>query len=333
MSLINFSSTESSAFGLRVGQLAAETLAADAFSDALIAGAYDLCRVKLPSGAGLGPLETAGFPYFHAGGIACYARDYARSPHVNRYEASERLTFVPVQPGDTSRVEAQLRHCFGEDPIGYYKTPWLAACFSREAELDALVAYHLKRSDASRRLTLVQQDGEDVGFLIQTIRDGTLHTDLSGIDPVRRGEGLFGPVRDFAHGLATELGLREEEGARLHNVECQKLFEEDGMEAIGTEVVLHVTPFLSRSEISPLQFLFEVGEGEAMLRKALADCAELKGFHPVQRWLRGSRALEATCAGRLQLRLPFRSAHSALALAVIESDGGERAHQYVEYRR
>ena len=49
-----------------------------------------------------------------------------------------------MQSSQRDQLEDLVRRVFAEDPIGYYKTPWLRSIFSKKEELECLIQYHLR---------------------------------------------------------------------------------------------------------------------------------------------------------------------------------------------
>jgi hypothetical protein len=338
MDAIQLSRTETRLLDLRVGHLTVDRLLPDAFVEALLAGRFDLCRLKLRSrgGAaeGVSALEETGLPYFHAGGILRYHFDYRERPYEARYAVPEDLDLVPVDARSDAELEKLVRRCFREDPIGYYRTPYLSRLFPKDAELDCLVEHNLLGDRAGRVKVLAKLRDEPVGFIVMTAADGVLHTDLCGVIPERRRQGIFNCLRDHIHLHASGLGLREEEGARLDNVQSQVVFEQDGLEHFDNETVFHVTPFLARSELEPLHLQLPPAAGpaecDAAVDEALPRVLDLDGFGVRRRWLRppGGEA-----GRRISVRVPIRSDDLVLVVAEREAAGAGPALRYTEYRR
>lgn len=248
--MIFHSTTESDLLGLKVGHASIDNLDATALRGALVEGAYDLCRLKVRmdqvrDGA-ISVLETTGIPYFYAGGILRYEVDYRTGVYVPSAAPRDDLQFMPVESGDQVALESMVRACFFDDPIGYYKTPYLAAILDRNAEVDCLIQYHLGDGAHERHAFLVERDGVAVGFLVMHVDGGIVHTPLLGILPKERGGHLFDPMRDFIHTFASEHGFAEQEGARIDNLLSQNVFGQDGLQHVANETIYHLTPFLQR---------------------------------------------------------------------------------------
>ncbi len=337
---IKLSAVETRVLGLRVGHLTTDRLDPEPFSEALQEGDFDLCRLKIRADGcadgGVAALEEIGVPYFYAGGILRYRFDYRDRPYRARYAHPEDLEFVAVDEARASGLEPVVRRCFQDDPIGYYKTPWLAALFSKKEELDCLVDFFLGSREPGRSQWLVRYQGQWVGFIVMTASDGTLHTNLLGIAPEHRSRGLFAPMRDWIHLHASEAGLREEEGARLDNLQSQNVFEQDGLVHFGNETIFHVTPFLSRSVIPPLRFEVPADGCEDGVRGALGEALGLERLEPARRWRWAGRAAwpEGPEPLSVTLRVPIASPHLLLGVAELApGSGGRCARLYLEYRR
>jgi hypothetical protein len=337
MPLIKFSPGDTRVLGLRVGHLLTSDLNATRFADALFDGGFDLCRLKVSADecidSSVPALEQAGFPYFYAGGILRYRRDYRQRPYTRRYPIPGDLEFVPAGPEHGAQLEQMVREAFGEDPIGYYKTPYLRALFGRDAEVQCLIEFYLREPHPGRSKILVRSGGLDAGFIVMTNYDGTLHTDLLGIRKEHRSRGLFNPMRDFIHLHASEAGLCEEEGARIDNIQSQNLFEEDGLEHFANETVFHVTPFLSRTEVEPLVLELPADRCEALLERALAERLGLGSLRVSRRLHRPGTDMRS---GRLRarLRVPVLARDLVVSVAELDAGGGTTpALLYTEYRR
>jgi hypothetical protein len=252
--MITESVNESQLLGLRVGRLAGDGLEASRLRAALVEGAYDLCRVTFrmerSRDGGVALLEALGLPYFYAGGILRYEVDYREKPYAQHWPSRPDLEFVPAGEEHRQDLEALLRASFAEDPIGYYKTPYLAALFDRGREVDCLLAYHLYPRAGEHHTFLVRREGRYVAFLIMQVEDRLLHTPLLGVLPAERGGHLFDPMRDFIHLFASRRGWREVEGARIDNLLSQNVFGQDGLRHVANETVFHITPFLDRGRSS-----------------------------------------------------------------------------------
>jgi hypothetical protein len=295
MPLIKFSPGDTRVLGLRVGHLLTSDLNATRFADALFDGGFDLCRLKVSA-------------------------DECIDSSV---PALEQAGF-PYQ---------MVREAFGEDPIGYYKTPYLRALFGRDAEVQCLIEFYLREPHPGRSKILVRSGGLDAGFIVMTNYDGTLHTDLLGIRKEHRSRGLFNPMRDFIHLHASEAGLCEEEGARIDNIQSQNLFEEDGLEHFANETVFHVTPFLSRTEVEPLVLELPADRCEALLERALAERLGLGSLRVSRRLHRPGTDMRS---GRLRarLRVPVLARDLVVSVAELDAGGGTTpALLYTEYRR
>ncbi|MGI9432141.1 MAG: hypothetical protein ACR2PQ_08010 [Myxococcota bacterium] len=318
MTRTKLSPQETRILGLRVGHHATAALSAAELRADVLAERFDLVRVKVQMDAhidaGIPELEETGLPYFYGGGLLRYRRDYRARPYTRRYPVPGGLTFVPVAAGSDDAIAAMVRTCFAADPIGYYKTPFLRALFDKDAEVECLVEFHLRRDPPGRSRILVRSGSEDVGFIVMTETDGTLHTDLLGVLPTHQSRGLFNPMRDYIHLHASERGLKEEEGARYDNVVSQNVFTADGLEHFANEAIFHVTPFLDRSELDPFSAR-EDWESE------LAARVPLEEFAIARRW--------GSVSGPARVRVPIRA--QDLVLAVAESESGQLA--YAEYRR
>ena len=336
MPLIQFSEGDTRTLGLRVGHVATTVLDPETFSTELIEGRYDLCRVKIQVDkaldAAVPALEEAGFPYVYAGGILRYEFDYQTRPYRARH-SDRGLRFVPVGASREPLLERLVRHSFRDDPLGYHKTPYLRALISREQELDCLVEYHLKRPQAGRAAWIAEDRGRPVGFIIMTESDGTLHTDLVGILPEERSRGFFGPIRDFVHLHASRKGIREEEGARLDNLQSQNLFEQDGLEHFSNEAVYHVTPLLSRSAVEPIRFDAPRDRCEGESQRVAQRALDLEGFRRTSvrmRCLEGPPdAGDESVA--VEVRVPIRT--SECVVVVTEIASGPRTLIWTEYAR
>ena len=341
MALINRSAGDSRILGIEVGHVTAGRLDPDALARELIEGRYDLCRLKIRSEEsrdfGVSALEKAGFPYFYGGGILRYRFDYRERPYRALYPVPPGLAFQPVTTAEEeATLERMVRRSFHADPIGYFKTPYLSALFDEDAELDCLVEYYLRGDDSGRTKLLVTCEGEVVGFIVMTVRAGVLHRDLLGIAPRYRSRGFFNPMRDYIHLHASGLGIEEEEGARIDNLHSQNVFEDDGLRHFCNEVVFHVTPFLSHSEIEPGACETRFDDAPAAVDRIVGKSLELRDLRCTRRSWRVAPDWAPSDAEPVSLvvRVPIRTPDLVLTVAeLVGKERGAGTLLYGEYRR
>ncbi len=336
--MIVTSLNETERLGLKVGHLTTEALDPAALSAALIEGRFDLCRLKIrvdhAPDSGVAALESAGFPYYHAGGILRYRVDYRRTRYRPRAPEDVGLEFLHVDESNRPRLAALVRESFGDDPIGYYKTPWLAAIVSKDAELDCLIDYYLDGRVTEKLELIVRKDGRDAGFIVLSIDGGTVHTPLLGILPEMRGLALFHPMRDYIHSYASERGMREEEGARIDNLMSQNLFGQDGLEHVANETIFHVLPLLSRSVGYPVKTEAAASELESRATQHAKQTLKLDGFYRASHRFVPIAPTDPNRRYPVTLRTPILSETLAVITATAEDPSGRpNAITYTEFRR
>ncbi len=146
--MVFLSESESKFLGIRVGRIdLSEIIDPVAVQKEVIALNLDLCRIKLPGNHPdlLVQLEKLAFPYFLLNINQAY-----EFKSEGGLQIEKEISFHEIKTEADRDILAQtVRHCFEGEPGTYFTNPLMQNFISREAEMEAMVAYVLASTNTT----------------------------------------------------------------------------------------------------------------------------------------------------------------------------------------
>lgn len=248
MSRIFYSEEESAFFKLKIGRGKSENLSPLLLEKQMLAGGYDLCRLKVSAGDlnSANALEELNFPYYHAGEVINYTITLDEIKKMNLETGDAGISYERYDGSQKKIVkDIILKNC-GDDPIGYYKTPFLNSLITAKKESAFLASYFSENYISSNKMILfMKKNGDYAGLIAYSIADNTLESLLVTLTPEHRHYANLSHFIKETFRFTKEHGIAAIVcGARLNNRMMQYIFEKYGRKN-GADIIWHIMPFLS----------------------------------------------------------------------------------------
>jgi hypothetical protein len=251
--MIQLSPIESKIYNLKVGRIDLNSINSSALLDEILFHQLDVCRVKINSENDdlITQLENLGLPYFLSGSLVRFKIDFRRHKVPPFRYNSEFELYDGSQRKD---LEYLLANTFDEYPTTFYSIPYLNKIISKEEELKTLIEYFTETHKSSdRKIWLVKLNGKYGGLLAAKYWEDSCDAILAGVIPEFRHGALFLDIVRYIQKHCVDNKIPwGYTGARLHEVVSQKFFTRESMKVHKTELIFHVTSFLSKSVIPPI---------------------------------------------------------------------------------
>ena len=253
---IEFSPFESEIFKLKVGRIGVDDFDPQLLQTELLNGEYDLCRVKVPCSNEdtILKLEQLGLPYYFSASIRRY-----KTPVKNIPDGKFLHDDIVYEKYDRSKDQLlydMLVSCWGDYPMGYYRTPFLSNIISKEQEIQCVFKYYqkynLQEDYPNNTIMFMKRNGEYVGFFALNVFEDRLESHIGGILKPFQRFGYFYDMQEYIRRFCLNNDLTYFcFGARNENGRVQTIFRRYGYEAYGTDNVFHIPCLLSLKGESP----------------------------------------------------------------------------------
>lgn len=330
------SQNESDILGFKVGRCNEDFFDPTLLAREIVIGNYDLCRLKVAAEDEMAvmKLHEMGFPFFFSGSIRRYKTRIYENPAGDFLHPE--MTYEMYDGTQDELLKQMLIGTWGTYPLGYYRSPHLCHLVDKETEIESVFQFYKKSNlnslNAANSILFMNDRGKYVGFFALNIINGNLESHIGGILAPYRKDGYFLDMLRFIKRYCVEHELPHFLfGARNENAYVQKIFQEVGFKAIGSENVFHITPFLSLSQ-RPVEIVQWSEAGESMnafligyLNKHFPEL-KLKTLILVFPEPKGKRNNSI-----LQISLPVDTAHSKLLVfKVLTGEDETTAIAYAE---
>ena len=253
---IDYSVFESEEMQMKVGRIAIETEALDStnLANKILEDGYDLCRLKISAEEEntIEELEKLDFPFYFSASIRRYktpVEELTVGTFINQgieYEKYDR-------PKDDLLYQ-MLDECWGDYPMGYYRTPYLKELISKKQELECVFRYYKKynlQSDfPNNTIMFMKHNGRYVGFFALNVIGDRLESHIGGILKAYQKYGYFYDMQEYIRRFCVDNHLKYFcFGARNENSRVQSIFQKFGYKATITENIFHIVPLLSASKV------------------------------------------------------------------------------------
>jgi hypothetical protein len=246
-----FSENESQIMGLKIGRCNEDFFDPDLLSAEIIEGAYDVCRLKVAAEDEMAvmKLHTMGFPYFFSGSIRRY-KTRIQEDLPGDFLHPEMI-YELYDGTQDELLKEMLIGTWGTYPLGYYRSPFLCHLVNKEIEIESVFQFYkqnnLNSLHPSNSILFMNDQGKYVGFFALNIINGNLESHIGGILEPYRKDGYFLDMLRYIRRFCLEHDLPHFLfGARNENAYVQKIFQEVGFKAMGSENVFHLLPLLSK---------------------------------------------------------------------------------------
>lgn len=284
--LLVFSDNETAVLGLKTGRCNAEDFDPGILARQVLEERYDICRLKIPAEDELASikLQQTGLPFYFSGSIRRYKTPITAYPPGAFYHPE--MVYEMYDGSQDALLKEMLLGTWGTYPVGYYRTPWLCHLVTKEAEIESVYRFYKKYNlnrDYPQNAIMFMKDGENyVGFFALNTVNGNLESHIGGIlAPYRKG-GYFLDMLRYIKIYCVEHQLSHFLfGARNENAEVQKIFQEVGFKALGSENVFHIPALLSHSDPAPENIAIDIDSRDtipALLHEALHTRLPKKHF-------------------------------------------------------
>lgn len=253
--MLNYSENESKIIGLKIGRFNEDYLDHLRLGYEIVLENYDLCRLKVAAEDEMAAmkLHEMGFPFFFSGSIRRYKTRIHENPPGDFLHPI--MTYEMYDGTQDDLLKEMMMGTWGTYPLGYYRSPYLCHLVDKEMEIESVFQFYKKSNlnslNPNNSILFMNDGGKYVGFFALNKVNGNLESHIGGILEPYRKDGYFLDMLRFikrycvAHDLPYFVF-----GARNENAYVQKIFQEVGFKAIGSENVFHITPLLSASQQS-----------------------------------------------------------------------------------
>lgn len=249
-SIILPSKNENEIFGFNIGRCNVDYLDENLLRSEILEGKYDLCRLKLNSEDEMVSIKLSktGFPFYFSGSIKRYRTKIDSNKILDI--SHREMIFEEYDGTQIVLLKEMLRGTWGTYPLGYYRTPILCELVNKELELESVFNFYrhnnLKANHPKNTILFMKDKGKYVGFFALNTVNSDLESHIGGILEPYRKDGYFLDMLTYIKNYCVENNLSHFVfGARNENAQVQKIFQDFGFKAIGTENVFHIIPFLS----------------------------------------------------------------------------------------
>ena len=271
--LLDYSEIESDVYGLKVARANLESLNTTELVKEICSEGYDICRLRISTEKvdTVLKLKESGMPFFFSASIRRYrtaVKDLTEQPFIHANTEYEKY-----DGSQTGLLYEMLKSCWGDYPIGYYKTPFINQLISKEQELDCVYKYYGKHNIETdypgNSIMFMKHDGKYVGFFALNVIENRLESHIGGILKPYQRDGHFVDMQEFIRRFCMDNNLNYFcFGARNENSRVQSIFRKFGYKSYGTENVFHLTPLLSFSSLDPITGTIQVLGNNNLEKKA-----------------------------------------------------------------
>lgn len=252
MEHIKYSEIESEVYGLKVGRAEFGSFPCAEIMDEILEKEYDVCRVKVNADNDelVAEMENMGMPFFFSGALTRFKIDF-RNRNIGKYRYNPE--FELYDGSQSAKLEEVLKDSFKDHPTSFYTVPYLESVISKEQEQSVLINY-LKETKSSKNTNvwLVKVKGKYAGVIAAKFWEENGDAFLAGVTEKYKNTGLFLDIIRFIQNYCIKNNVDwGYTGARLHEVVSQKFFTREAMKVHTTELIFHVTSFLSKSILPP----------------------------------------------------------------------------------
>jgi hypothetical protein len=254
---IDFSVFESEEFKMKVGRVVTADFSSDGLRTAIVEGGYDLCRVSVAANVEdtILKLDQVGLPHFFSGSIRRYKTEVKKL--VEGKFLHDDIIYEKYDRSKDDLLYKMLVDCWGDYPIGYYRTPFLSDVINKTQEINCVFRYYQKFNFQpdypNNTIMFMKHKGEYVGFFALNVMEDRLESHIGGILKPYQKFGYFFDMQEYIRRFCLDNELTYFcFGARNENSRVQTIFRRFGYEAYGTDNVFHIPSMISMtSDHSP----------------------------------------------------------------------------------
>jgi len=260
---VDLSANETDVLGLKTGRCNAESLDEEALTSQILEGEYDICRLKIPAEEEMASvkLHRTGLPFYFSGSIRRYKTRITEDLPGDYYHPE--MNYEMYDGSQDGLLKELLTGTWGTYPLGYYRTPYLNHLVSKEKEIESVFRfykkYNLNKDYPSNSILFMYDKGNYVGFFALNVVGGNLESHIGGIlSPYQKG-GYFLDMLRYIRQYCIRHDLHYFLfGARNENAQVQKIFQEVGFKACGSENVFHLPALLSHTARPSVSLVFSL---------------------------------------------------------------------------
>lgn len=248
---IEFSQTETETLGLKIGRCNKGYFDEYLLQKEIFFEKYDLCRVKVPAEDEFvaSRLDKIGLPYYFSGSIRKYKTPINKEHRMDLIHPE--IEFIDYDTPWDELLLTLLKDTWGENPIGYYRTPIVNSFCNKEKEIMSVFNFYKKfnnvKNFSNNTIKLMKYKENFVGFFALNIVGQHLESHIGGILKPYQSEGFFYDMLAYIKNFCLDKGLSHFVfGARNENAQVQKIFHNAGFIPIGTDNVFHIVSLISK---------------------------------------------------------------------------------------
>ncbi len=245
-----FSGQESKLLGLRIGRytITDNLNEIENIKKVITVDSLDVLRLKCSAKHLniVNLLYDLNVPFSYAGSILNYRFNCLK----NKLPEFKNKAFEVLRYDDTNRniIKQLIYSAFLNDPLGYYKNPFLKKILSKEQECNSLTEFYLNNYNSEKAwLDCIVKDNKYLGVVSMLInQNGELDSSMAAVHPEYRGQGVFDDLRILRYKYCLEHNIEWSiNGVRIENYHSQKSCVKDGMIHVGNDHVFLFTPLLN----------------------------------------------------------------------------------------
>ncbi|MBN4062022.1 hypothetical protein JYU20_02370, partial [Bacteroidales bacterium AH-315-I05] len=259
--------------------------------------------------------EQLGFPFFYAGSVI----NYSISSNKLNYQGfpNEKISFELFDGSEEKEALVKdiiTKSCI-EDPVGFYKTPYLNRLISKQLEAQYLADYYSQFKTPDKPLFFVKEGDVYMGLVCYILDGDTADSPLAAIYPKMRNRGALKHIKIERFNFALKKDYQYTvNGARIDNLASQHVFEGVGMKKKGIDHIFHILPFLSKAKNKVVIKIASQGQTNKLIIEELRK--RTSGLH--ERFTRVVKITDEVRGGHVNYEIRFPVLESDLALCVVK---------------
>lgn len=331
------SKNETEVLGFNIARCNEDEFDENQLKSEIFEGKYDLCRLKIPAENEMvsSKLYKVGIPFFFSGSIRRYKTFINEKPQGEFLYPD--MTYEMYDGTQDELLFELLKGTWGTYPLGYYRTPFVCELVDKEAEIQSVFKFYKKSNlnslNPENSIMFMNHKGNYVGFFALNKIGGGLESHIGGIvEPYRKG-GYFLDMLRYIKIFCVENNLDFFAfGARNENAYVQKIFQDVGFKAIGSENVFHLIPMLSLSQIPKKYLVLSKNDFQTIIESA----NKFIGQYFIKYKITSVQISELDAEneteniGRIVLSMPVKTTKSFLAvILMIDDDNAIKKSYYI----
>lgn len=241
---------------------------------AIYAGAFDFCRIKVPSSDELTieKLRELNMPWF------IHTILVRNSIDLNSEVLDDRELRLGFELYDSSEAEllgSIVKRAWGARTAINYADPVYQSLIGHDKELNAAIAYAQgfdRKLDSTKRCWFIKKEDEAIGFICGSIDGDSFEGIMYSIVPEHRGDRLAADVMLFLKRNCVAEGLRYFcNDVPYQNMPSLKSIVRESIGPVGTYLNITIDSLLTTSTAPAVKFEVEANMGKQQLAKEISE--------------------------------------------------------------